>query len=147
MSRGDGSVPKPHLLGGLPDPQTPSVQEQDKLLLVPLTLFGLLFPPGPSPKGSLSTSLPPHSSCPLPYPSLLAGAEYGGARGRLGTRHPGFVPYLSTGTTHKSLGYLWDIFRLFRFGVGFWKEKAYQEPVGAIKKKKQKIDIFIVEEK
>lgn len=96
------------------NPQAPSEEDQE-LLLVPLPLLGLFFSPGAAPKGSPAPRCPQIPLAPFPTPPSLHGLSRGGTGGGSGACPPLFVPYLSTGTAHKSLGY----FRVvsLRFGV------------------------------
>lgn len=77
--------------------------------------WGCFFPPGAAPKGSPAPRCPQIPLAPFPTPPSLQGLSMGGTRGGPGACPPLFVPYLSTGTAHKSLGY----FRVvsLRFGV------------------------------
>lgn len=84
-------------------PQTPSEEDQE-LLLAPLPILGLFFSPRGSPKRKPSASLPPNSSCPLPYPSVPAGAEYGGDTGWAGRLPPSFCPLFKHGDSSQIFG-------------------------------------------
>lgn len=102
-SHGGGSIPK-------------RPARRTRSCFWPLCPFwGCFFPPGAAPKGSPAPRCPQIPLAPFPTPPSLQGLSMGGTRGGPGACPPLFVPYLSTGTAHKSLGY----FRVIslRFGV------------------------------
>lgn len=120
------------------NPQAPSEEDQE-LLLVPMPLLGLFFFPWGSPKRKPVTSLPPNSSCPLPYPSIPVGAEWGEDMGWAGRLPPSFCPLFKHGDSSQIFG----IFSgRFTSVWGFGRGKRIKNPSVQLTKK---INIFTVE--